>query len=335
VAADGSLSWGDVVVRLGVVPVEQSYERGTNVLRTRPAAAEVIDFLPWLGDSLRPPGRVVRIVTGSFRLDVQPVNPGARMTHFSSGAAYDDTVVRVVDAGDRTVVTVGHDDDGLSLDGAMDLFDRTVRAWRSWLVPSTYDGPFAAVVERSLLAVKAQPVGGLAATARATRVFARLGFDEEAEAGRLRLRALLAEAELADLLPSALDVAEALDGDVPSEVADCWADEWREAERPRQRLYVAAALRRVATAAFARNPLDLAAAAWRAEAVDIERHVVDRDDPGIAELADQRRWEDAHAHMEALVGSLSPLGLAGPPPPDVVAQLDVVDAAIALAAGPR
>lgn len=334
VAADGALSWGDVVVGLGLAPVEQAYERSTNVLRTRLSAAEVVDFLPWLGDSLRPPGRVVRVVTGPVHLDVAPVHPGARMAHFSSGVAYDDTVVRVVEAGERTVVTVGADDDGLSLDGAMDLLDRTTWAWRSWVAPLSYDGAFPAVVERSLLAVKAQPVGGLAATAKATRAFARLGFDEEADAGRLRLRALLAEVEPHELLPAALDVAEALDGEVPAEVADCWADDWREAERPRQRLHVARALRRVAEAAFARNPLDLAAAAWRAEAIDIERESVDRDDPGVVELADEHRWEDAHERMDALLASLSPLGLVGVPP-DVVGQLAMVDAAVALAPGPR
>lgn len=334
VAADGSLSWGDVVVRLGLVPVDQSYERATNVLRTRLSAAEVVDFLPWLGDSLRPPGRVVRVVTGSFELDVEPVHPGARMAHFSSGVAYDDTVVRVVETGGHSVVTVGADDEGLSLDDAMALLDRTTRAWRSWLVPLAYDGAFTAVIERSLLAVKAQPVGNMAATARATRLFARLGFDEEASAGRLRLRSLLVQAEPHELLGAAHDVAEALEGDVPGEVADCWADEWREAEQPRQRLHVARALRRVAEAAFARNPLDLGAAAWWAEAVDIEREVVDRDDPGVVELADEHRWEDAHAQMAILLASLSPLGLVGAPP-GVAEQLAVVDAAMALAAGPR
>ncbi|HVF76274.1 MAG TPA: hypothetical protein VM938_14650 [Acidimicrobiales bacterium] len=335
VAADGRLSWGDVVVRLGPVEGAQSYEPATNVLRTRMPAAEVVDFLPWLGDSLRPDGRVMRVVSGPFDLDVEPVNPGARVVRFSAGVAFDDTVVRTVDAGEHTVVTVGPDDEGLSLDGAMDLLDRTERAWRSWLAPMSYDGAWRAVVERSLLAVKAQPVGGVGATARATRTYAALGLDEDADAGRSRLRALLAEAELPELLLAALDVARALDGDVAPEVVDCWADEWREAERPRQRLHIARALRLVAQAAFARNPLDLAAAAWRAEAIEIEREVVDDDEPGVVELADQHRWEDAHGQMDIMLGSLSSLGFATAPPPDVGSQLDVVDAAVALGVGPR
>ncbi|MDQ3107453.1 MAG: glycoside hydrolase family 15 protein [Actinomycetota bacterium] len=159
----------------------QSYDEGTNVLRTRLAAPEgeleIVDFMPW--DGQRPSGRIVRIVTAlrgrvDVDIDIQPgsgFGPARDVATWSGGMVFDGVVVHTgcpidgrsgtirLEAGERTVVVIEeHDDERrpepLSLDKAFDLLDRTTTAWRSYLAPITYHGSYRADVERSLLALK-------------------------------------------------------------------------------------------------------------------------------------------------------------------------------------
>src|SRR5688572_23758437 len=155
---------------------EQSYDDGTNVLRTRfptgEGELEVVDFMPWDGSD-RPSGRIVRILhalRGRVEVDVD-VQPGAnfgaaRDVHaYSGGIVFDGVAVHTgcdmdgrsgrlrLEAGERAVVVLGSVGDrdrveGLSVAGALDLLDRTQTAWRSHLAPMTYRGPYRADVER-------------------------------------------------------------------------------------------------------------------------------------------------------------------------------------------
>jgi GH15 family glucan-1,4-alpha-glucosidase len=209
VAADGTIDWWcpgrfdapaalfrlldpeGGAVRVGPAGVpragEQSYDPGTNVLRTRLPAPEgeleVVDLLPWNGRS--PSGRIVRIVTAlRGRVDVEvDVQPGARfgpardVTTWSGGIAFDGVVVQTgcpmdgrsgtirLEAGERFVVVIeeapedGRRPEPLSVDGAFDLLDRTTTSWRSHLGPLTYAGTYRRDVERSLLALKGLTYG--------------------------------------------------------------------------------------------------------------------------------------------------------------------------------
>ena len=168
-------------------PGEQSYEPRTNVLRTLlptgEGELEVLDFMPWDGTD-RPSGRIVRVLTarrGRVDVDVD-VQPGAnfgpaRDVHpFSEGIVFDGVAVHTgcamdgragrlrLEAGDRAVVVLGEVGErnrveGLSVDAALDLLDRTTTAWRSHLAPMTYVGPYRDDVERSLLVLKALTYG--------------------------------------------------------------------------------------------------------------------------------------------------------------------------------
>ena len=209
VAADGTIDWWcpgrfdapaalfrllhreGGAVRVGPTgeprPGPQTYDQGTNVLRTRLPSSEgeleVVDFMPWDGSN-RPSGRIVRLLTalrGRVHVDVD-VQPGsafgpARDVHpFSSGIVFDGIAVHTgcpmdarhgelrLEAGERAVVVLGPVGErgraeGLSVAGALDLLDRTTTAWRSHLSPITYEGPYRADVERSLLVLKALTYG--------------------------------------------------------------------------------------------------------------------------------------------------------------------------------
>jgi GH15 family glucan-1,4-alpha-glucosidase len=167
----------------------QSYDRGTNVLRTvlptGDGELEVVDFMPWRGDRGRAlDGRIVRLLTarrGRVEVDVE-VQPGAafgpaKAVHpWSAGIAFDGVAVHtgcdmesrsgrlVLEPGEQAVVVVSPLEadarpEGLSLAAAHDLLDRTTTAWRSHLGPLTYDGPYRADVERSLLLLKSLTYG--------------------------------------------------------------------------------------------------------------------------------------------------------------------------------
>ena len=147
---------------------QQSYEAGTNVLTTvLPApegSVEITDFMPWDAGVSTPDGRhLVRIVTARADVDIEVdvvaggrFAPVERIDRFADGLAFDGTVVygtsRRLQPGERMVVSTG---EPLSLDGAMDLYRRTVDAWRRHTTPVTYGGPYRQSVERSLLTLKA------------------------------------------------------------------------------------------------------------------------------------------------------------------------------------
>ncbi len=198
--AGGALRVGPAgVPRAGV----QSYDRSTNVLRTRLPAPEgeleVTDFFAWRGQ--RPSGRIVRLLhalRGRVEVEVDVV-PGAGfgaardVSTWSTGIAFDGVAVHTscamdgrqgrltLESGDRAVVVVEAMDDRrfepVSVDGALDLADRATTAWRSHLGPLTYGGPYRDDVERSLLVLKALTYGpsGAVVAAATTSLPERVG----------------------------------------------------------------------------------------------------------------------------------------------------------------
>lgn len=198
--AGGALRVGPAgVPRPGV----QSYDRSTNVLRTRLPAPEgeleVTDFFAWRGQ--RPSGRIVRLLhalRGRVEVEVDVV-PGAAfgaardVSTWSMGIAFDGVAVHTgcamdgrqgrltLEAGERAVVVVEAMDERrsepVSVDGALDLADRATTAWRSHLGPLTYGGPYRDDVERSLLVLKALTYGpsGAVVAAATTSLPERVG----------------------------------------------------------------------------------------------------------------------------------------------------------------
>lgn len=145
---------------------------------------EVLDFMP------PGSGRIVRVVTArrgpvDVAVDVVPgwdFRPARRVHAFAQGIVFDGLVVRTgfpvegrrgvvrLDAGERFVVTVdragetGHEP--LTVTAALDLAAATQEAARRDLAASTYDGPYAAAVRRSLLMLRAlsyAPTGAVVA----------------------------------------------------------------------------------------------------------------------------------------------------------------------------
>jgi hypothetical protein len=245
----------------------QSYRDRTNVLETviegvAGIRVAVTDFMPWPGPGLDVPGSIVRLVralSGPVEIEVE-VLPGPRR-HFggqarevaaaggrlvlgavevrAEGRFMADPLERDVerwravvplDSGQETVVTVGRVGEAaeLGVDGARRLLAETEAAWRSWLVPLYYAGPYRAAAERAALSVRALTAGGSggasaaapraagtsslprrvgserssddrwvrvrdAATAAAT--LARFGLAEDAEAAEGWLRHALTEAD--------------------------------------------------------------------------------------------------------------------------------------------
>jgi GH15 family glucan-1,4-alpha-glucosidase len=227
-------------------PGAQVYRSGTNVVETDQdgggGRVRVVDCLPWLGPSEPVPGRIVRLVralSGPVEVEIE-LAPGGwdgrqpPVESWSEGVVSGHTVVRTglpmvpvelgrdrvvwrasspLAVGEQLVVTVDVLDDErhrpLSTDAAADLVARTATAWRSWLAPLAYDGPFRGPVERSLLVCRAltwreggapaaaattslarrpggEPTEDLRAVrwreaAAATGALARLGFAEDAE----------------------------------------------------------------------------------------------------------------------------------------------------------
>lgn len=198
--AGGALRVGPAgVPRPGV----QSYDRSTNVLRTRLPAPEgeleVTDFFAWRGQ--RPSGRIVRLLhalRGRVEVEVDVV-PGAAfgaardVSTWSTGIAFDGVAVHTgcamdgrqgrltLESGERAVVVVEAMDERrsepVSVDGALDMADRATTAWRSHLGPLTYGGPYRDDVERSLLVLKALTYGpsGAVVAAATTSLPGRVG----------------------------------------------------------------------------------------------------------------------------------------------------------------
>ena len=169
---------------------------GTTVVRTTTEAGE---GLLEVVDALVRPGRLLRVATvlrGGVDVEVALVpatrwRPARKVDPFDGGCAFDGLVVRcpgvefegaavvpgserpgargsrVLEAGERLVVTVDRrDDDGfppLTVDAALDRIDRSLEAWRSIAARVRADGSYAGTVRRSLVVLRAlQPsTGGL------------------------------------------------------------------------------------------------------------------------------------------------------------------------------
>jgi GH15 family glucan-1,4-alpha-glucosidase len=168
----------------GGIAGQQSYVPDTNVLRTVVGDVELLDFMPGNGAT----GRIVRIVSARRPTDVvvevvpgHAFGPARRVHAFSSGMAFDGLVVQTgfpiegrrgvvrLDAGERVVVTIdtaAANHDPLTVTAALDLAALTEEHWRRQVAASTYDGPYAAAVRRSLLVLKGltyAPTGAIVA----------------------------------------------------------------------------------------------------------------------------------------------------------------------------
>ena len=134
-------------------------------------------------------------------------------------------VIRL-DAGAETVVTVGPAPAGAELpeptgaDEAHRLLADTEAAWRSWLGPLYYGGPYRGAVERALLAVRALtgPAGAPVA-AGTTSLPRRLGSERSADHRWVRLRDVTAAVRVLATLGLAED-AEAAETWLRHTVAD-------------------------------------------------------------------------------------------------------------------
>lgn len=189
---------GGGAVRVGLAGLPragtQRYEPATNLLITTLAGAdgeiEILDFMP-VQPGFTPPGRIVRVVTArrgpvTVEVDVVPgyrFGSAQRVHAFAAGIAFDGLVVRtpapfegrtarfVLDSGERAVITIDTTavaSAPLTLDGAFDLAARTADGWRRGLAATTYEGPYAAAVERSLLTLGLLTTAGGAVVASPT-----------------------------------------------------------------------------------------------------------------------------------------------------------------------
>ena len=169
----------------------QTYDQSSNVLRTVMTAGEskleVVDFMPWVRG--RADSRIVRLVIarrGAIDVDINVVpgdawaSPRDVLT-WSTGIGFGRTVVTTgvdmssrvgrmrLEAGDHRVVVIDEkrdrSDQGLTVDGALDLLARTNDGWRRHIAPATVVGPYRDDVARSLLVLKAltYPSGGVVA----------------------------------------------------------------------------------------------------------------------------------------------------------------------------
>lgn len=235
-------------------PATMAYRAGTNVVETVMEAPSgrrvaVVDFAPWpeTGGLVR----LVRALAGPVDVEVEVLTGperrpggGRREVHPSAGgllldglliaapgrfetAALDRDTGRWraqlrLDAGEEAVVTVGFEDP-IGIDTARRLLTDTETAWRSWLTPVAYAGPYRTAVERALLSVRmltgpeGAPAGAgttslprragsersaddrwvrLRTVARAAEVLARAGLTEDSEATEHWLRSTVSGADL-------------------------------------------------------------------------------------------------------------------------------------------
>jgi GH15 family glucan-1,4-alpha-glucosidase len=207
-------------------PFQQTYRDGSNVLETilpdgTGGRLSIVDLLPWAGPGQRPAGIVVRIVTalsGPVDVEVEVVPAGAwRPAHevaaFEAGLVVDGLVVHTgfplrfeplgrdrprwrgvvrLEPGEAFVVTLEDSRDEErphSVDTARRAAADTEQAWRSWLTPMSYDGPYRGAVERSLLAVRALTgMSGAPAAAGTTSLPRQSGGERSADDRFVRLR---------------------------------------------------------------------------------------------------------------------------------------------------
>lgn len=203
-----------------LAPATMGYRPGTNVVETVMEAAggrrvAVVDFAPWPepGPLVRlvralagPVGVEVEILTGPERLPggarrhVDPVAGGVRLDgllitapgRFESAPLDRDTgrwrAELRLDAGEEVVVTIGSEEP-VGIDAARRLLTQTETAWRSWIAPVAYAGPYRAALERALLAVRVLTgSAGTPAEAGTTSLPRRVGSERTADDRWVRLR---------------------------------------------------------------------------------------------------------------------------------------------------
>jgi hypothetical protein len=251
----------------------------------------VVDAWPWLGPGLTAPGfvlRLVEVLAGPIDVEVEVVpsgswRPAVDVSVSAAGLVVDDVRIRCpialepsplsrdeppwrgvqrFDTGQALTITIGpvDSDATVTVDAARRIIAETELAWQSWLSPFSFDGPHAAVVERSLLAVRSLtgPDGApLAAgttslprrvgdeqteddrwvqvrqVAGAAGTLADVGLGEDAEAAEAWLRTALTDAPVP--WPSWLDV----DGQPAAELEELSLQGWRRTQpvvvgRPQQ-----------------------------------------------------------------------------------------------------
>ncbi len=172
----------------------------------------ITDVLPWPGPGHAGPGRVapgqvlriLRAPAGPVDVEVEVIPAGAwgparEVSHFEGGLVVDGLAVRTgfplhfeplgrdaprwrgvcrLEAGAAAVVTLEQPDlpRPESTESAQRVAATTEAAWRSWLSPLGYDGPYRGAVERSLLAVRSlSGPGGAPAAAGTTSLPRRTG----------------------------------------------------------------------------------------------------------------------------------------------------------------
>jgi hypothetical protein len=219
------------VVRRALPPATMRYRAATNVVETILEAGAgrrvaVIDFAPWNGEGLV---RLIRALSGPVDIEVEvltgpprrPTGAIRRVAPSGSGLLMDGLGIAGpgrfepapvdrdterwrarsrLDAGEEAVVTIGFDQP-LGLDGARRLLADTELAWRSWLGPLAYAGPYRAAVERALIGVRALTgPGGAPAGAGTTSLPRRTGSERATDGRWVRLRdAARAVGTLADV----------------------------------------------------------------------------------------------------------------------------------------
>ena len=212
-------------VRLGTQHYLLNSNAAVTAMRGAESAIEIVDYLRWPGAAERPPGRIVRLVTatrGPAEVEIEvapggPWGPAAQVSGWSSGVAFDGTVVRTgtpmlpmsagrdprtgrqiahwqgrvrLDAGESLVVTIerggGEALSPLRVDTAHQALSDTVVAWRGWLAPAMLEGPYARLAARALLAVRSLvPFGSGAPFMAATTSLPRLPGGERQWDGRV------------------------------------------------------------------------------------------------------------------------------------------------------
>jgi GH15 family glucan-1,4-alpha-glucosidase len=204
---------------------QQAYRPGSNVLETvledgAGGRISIVDVLPWAGPGQSVPGQVIRLVTalaGPIEVEVEvlpagPWRPAREVAAFEGGLVVDDLVVRTgfplhfeplgrdaprwratrrLEPGAAFAITLERlgDERPQSTESARRTAADTEGAWRSWLAPLSYGGPFGAAVERSLLAVRSRTgPGGAPAAAGTTSLPRRPGSERSADDRWVRFR---------------------------------------------------------------------------------------------------------------------------------------------------